>query len=170
MAKPRAWGVSQLDRQSLEQSTRTAVAAVVSILVARALKLPEYYWAPITTFVVMQSTLGAALGVSKDRIVGTALGAAAGAFLASHFGSNTIVFGAAVLILGLVCAALRVGSSAFRFSGITAAVVMLIPRNAPPWLVATHRFIEVSIGVAVGLVVTALWPEHGAAPGPNPAT
>jgi len=26
--------------------------------------------------------------------------------------------------------------------------------------VAVHRFIEVSIGIAVGLIVTVLWPER----------
>ena len=158
VANPRPWGVSQLDWQSLEQSTRTAIAAVAAILVAREIKLSEYYWAPITTLVVMQSTLGAALGVSRDRIIGTALGAAAGALLAPHFGSDTIIFGVAVLVLGLICAVLRIGSSAYRFSGITAAIIMLIPRSGAAWLVATDRFIEVSVGVAVGLLLTAVWP------------
>jgi uncharacterized membrane protein YgaE (UPF0421/DUF939 family) len=163
MEQSRSWSVPQLNRQSLEHSTRTAVAAVASILVARAIRLPEYYWAPITTLVVMQSTLGAALTVSGQRVAGTALGAAAGALLAPRFGSDVVVFGAAVLVLGMVCAMLQVGSSAYRFSGITLAIVMLIPRDHPAWLVATHRFVEVSMGVAVGLLVTAIWPERGRA-------
>jgi len=162
MGDPQGWGVTQLNRQSLVQSTRTTIAAIGSILVARALGLPEYYWAPITTFVVMQSTLGAALDISRDRLIGTALGAATGALLAPHFGSNSIMFGTAVLVLGLICAALRVGRSAYRFSGITLAVVMLMPRSEPPWLAATHRFVEVSIGVLIGLAVTALWPAREA--------
>jgi hypothetical protein len=28
------------------------------------------------------------------------------------------------------------------------------------WIVALHRFIEVSIGLVVGLLLTILWPEH----------
>jgi uncharacterized membrane protein YgaE (UPF0421/DUF939 family) len=157
-----AWRIGPVDRRSLENSTRTAIAAVVSIVVAHAFRLPEYYWAPITTLVVMQSTLGAALSVSSERIVGTALGAAAGALLAPRFGSSVIVFGAAVLALGMICSVLRVGRSAYRFSGITLAIVMLITRDRPAWLVSTHRFIEVTIGVAVGLALTALWPEREA--------
>ena len=158
---PSTWPV---DRQTLEQSLRTAVAAVASTLVARTIKLPEYYWAPITTFVVMQSTLGAALEVSGQRIAGTALGAALGAVLAPRFGPSVVVFGIAVITLGLICAVLRVGNSAYRFSGITLAIMMLIPRDNPAWLVAAHRFTEVSVGVAIGLVVTALWrdPKPGA--------
>jgi uncharacterized membrane protein YccC len=64
-------------------SARTAVAAVVSLLVAQLFRLPEAYWAPITTLVITQSSLGAALTVSWQRLVGTALGAVVGAIVAS---------------------------------------------------------------------------------------
>jgi hypothetical protein len=59
----------------------------------RALELPEAYWATITTLIIMQSTLGAALAVSEQRFAGTALGAVMGALLTTYFGSNLIVFG-----------------------------------------------------------------------------
>jgi len=58
----------------LVHSARTAVAALASLLVARLFRLPEAYWAPITTLVITQSSLGAALAVSWQRFVGTALG------------------------------------------------------------------------------------------------
>ena len=45
-------------------SLRTAIAGVASLLVARLFRLPEAYWAPITTMVITQSSLGAALTVS----------------------------------------------------------------------------------------------------------
>lgn len=70
--------------QGLEHPARTTVAAVASLVVAGAFKLPETYWAAITTLVVMQSTLGAAWKVSGQRFAGTALGAAAGAVLAMY--------------------------------------------------------------------------------------
>src|SRR6267378_7237494 len=41
-------------------SARTAVAAVVSVAAARLVRLPEAYWAPVTTLVITQSSLGAA--------------------------------------------------------------------------------------------------------------
>ena len=66
----------RLGRRALVHSARTAVAAVVSLVVARGLALPEAYWATITTLIIMQSTLGAALTVSEQRLAGTALGAA----------------------------------------------------------------------------------------------
>ncbi|MGA3028179.1 MAG: hypothetical protein ABSF98_25810 [Bryobacteraceae bacterium] len=47
---------------------------------------------------------------------------------------------------------------AYRFAGITLAIVLLIGRPGAAWLIAAHRFIEVSIGIAVGLAFAAVWP------------
>src|SRR5439155_7877560 len=68
---------------SVVHSIRTAIAATISLAVARLFGLPEAYWAAIATLVVMQSTLGATLLISVERIAATALGALAGAFLAT---------------------------------------------------------------------------------------
>jgi fusaric acid resistance family protein len=63
---------------SLVLAARTAVAAVVSYLIARLFRLPEAYWAPISTVIGMGSTLGAALPVSVQHFAGTAIGAGVG--------------------------------------------------------------------------------------------
>ena len=152
----------RLNRHALVHSTRTAIAATASLLVARALGLPEAYWAAITTLIIMQSTLGAALAVSEQRLAGTALGAALAALLATYFGSNMIVFGLGVFATGLICAALRLGE-AYRMASVTLAIVMLIGRTKSGWIVAAHRFVEVSVGIAVGLALTAVWPHDDAA-------
>ncbi len=156
----------KVTRQDVIHAARTTVAAIVSLLIARLFKLPEAYWAAITTLVVMQSTFGAAFTVSWQRFAGTALGAGAGALFDTYFGSNTAVFAAGIFILGIICAALRLDRAAYRFAGITLAIVMLIAHAQPAWEVAVHRFIEVSLGIAVGLALTALWPE---APAPSSA-
>jgi uncharacterized membrane protein YgaE (UPF0421/DUF939 family) len=145
-------------RVILIHSARTAVAAVASVLVARLFRLPELYWAPITTIVITQSSLGA-LTVSWQRFVGTALGAAVGAIVASHFGPDLLVLGASVFVLGLICPLALADRSAYRFGGITLAIVLLIPRTGPAWVTAFHRFAEVSIGIGVALMLTLIWPE-----------
>jgi hypothetical protein len=61
--------VESVVRPVVVHSARTAVAAVASVLVARLFRLPEAYWAPITTLVITQSSLGAALTVSWQRLV-----------------------------------------------------------------------------------------------------
>jgi uncharacterized membrane protein YgaE (UPF0421/DUF939 family) len=156
-AKKRTWPI--VDKREIVHAIRTAVAAVVSFLVARWFRLPEAYWAAIATMIVMQSTLGAAWTVSKDRLAGTALGAVAGALLGTYAGQNIFVFGAGLFALGVLCAILRIERSAYRYAGITLIIVMLVARTEPAWIIATHRFIEMSVGLAVGLIVTAVWPE-----------
>ncbi|MGO9614152.1 MAG: FUSC family protein [Dissulfurispiraceae bacterium] len=141
-------------------STRTAVAAVASLLVARLLQLPEAYWAPITTLVITQSSLGTAFTVSWQRFVGTALGALVGAIVASHFGPHVLVFGTCVFILGLLCAVARSDRSAYRFGGVTLAIVLLVPRTGSAWRIAFHRFAEVTVGLGVALILAWVWPER----------
>src|SRR5271154_2821571 len=65
----------RMDQKEVLHSIRPAVAAVGSLLIAQFCRLPESYWAAVTAIVIMQSTLGAAWTVSKQRFAGTALGA-----------------------------------------------------------------------------------------------
>jgi uncharacterized membrane protein YgaE (UPF0421/DUF939 family) len=136
------------------------MAATLSLAAARLFGLPEAYWAAIATLVVMQSTLAATLVISIERIVATAIGAASGAFVASYFAGNFLLFAATVFALGLLCAALRMEKTAYRYASVTLAIIVLIPRSNPAWIVAIHRFVEVSVGIVVALAVTAVWPER----------
>jgi len=58
---------------SVGHSIRTAIAATIPLAAARLFGLPEAYWAATATLVVMQSTLGATLLISVERIAATAL-------------------------------------------------------------------------------------------------
>jgi uncharacterized membrane protein YgaE (UPF0421/DUF939 family) len=156
-------GIGWMRWPAVVQSARTAVAAIASLLVARMFRLQEAYWAPITTLVIAQTSLGGALTVSWQRFFGTAIGAVVGAIVGSRFGGSALVFGVGVFVLGLVFAVLRADRSAYRFGGITMAVVLLIPRTGPAWRIALYRFAEVSIGIAVALLLAAVWPEKEAA-------
>ena len=151
-------------KQSLVHPARTTLAAVLALLAARLLTLPEAYWAPISTLIVMQSTLGAALTISGQRLAGTALGCAAGALLVGGFGPSLPAYGGGVFALGLLCVALGLDRPAYRFAGVTLTVIMLAAHAEAAWLAAVHRFVEVSVGIAVGVVVTAIWPDAEAGP------
>ena len=159
MAKVNLWKWDRENLPSVKDSARTAVAGTVSFLVARFCQLPEAYWAAIATLVVMQSTLGATLTISVERIAATALGALAGALLAAYFGQNLIAFAAAVFVLGLLCAVFRLERNAYRYAGITLTIIALIPRSDAAWVIALHRFAEVTLGIVVALALTAIWPE-----------
>ena len=148
---------SDLTPETLLDAARTTVAAVVSLLLARTLRLPEYYWAPISTIVIIQSTINPRT-VAWQRFAGTALGAALGALIATFFSPNAVVYGAAIFLCGALCSLLRL-RGAYRFAAITLSIVLLITRGRPAWIVASHRFVEVSLGIAVALAVTQLWPD-----------
>ena len=154
------WIRSSENPSTFVHAFRTALAALISLLAARWLRMPEAYWAPISTMIVMQSTLGASLPISVQRFAGTTVGAAAGALVAMRYPFNALAFALAVLGLGLLCALFRVERAAYRYAGITLAIVLLVARNESAWVAATHRFIEVTLGIVVGLVITVAWPER----------
>ncbi len=143
-----------IDRKTLFDSARTALATLVSLLLARALKLPEFYWAPISTVVIMQSTIDPLQG-AWQRFVGTALGAALGAVVATFLGRTSIVYAAGIFLCGILAWVLR-SWSAYRVAAITFSIVVLISRGTA-WVFAWHRFLEVSLGIAVALVATLIW-------------
>ncbi len=110
MAHRKKWKWPRLRRQDAAHAARTAAAAAISLEIAYLLRLPEPYWATITTLIVMQSTLGPA------------------------------------------------------FAGSTLAMVRLVSWAKPAWVIEVHRFVEVSVGIAAGLILTALWPGEDVAP------
>jgi uncharacterized membrane protein YccC len=130
------------------------------MLLAQMLKLPEFYWAPISTIVILLSTINP-FTLAWQRFAGTALGAVLGALIATSMHPAWspllwLVYGLGIFVAGILSALLRIGT-AYRFTAITLTIVLLIPHAASPWVVAWHRFIEVSLGIAVALAVTAIW-------------
>jgi uncharacterized membrane protein YccC len=154
------WSWDEKNLPSLTHALRTAGAATASVIIARFVGTPEAYWPAIATLVVMQSTLGATLTLSIERIVATAVGASVGAVEANFFGANLIAFAAAIVLLGFLSKPFRLEKTAYRYASITLAIIVLIPRANPAWIVALHRFIEVSVGILVALAMVAIWPEH----------
>ncbi len=154
--------LSGVNRDSVMDSLRTTIAAVAALLLARLLKMPEYYWAPISTIVVVQSTIPPRT-LGWQRFVGTALGAVLGAAIATFFSPSAWVYAVGIFLCGMLAWLLRVGG-AYRFAAITLSIILLINRGRPPWIVAWHRFLEVSLGIAVALLVTTVWPLAKKAP------
>jgi uncharacterized membrane protein YccC len=151
--------VARKNPVSLSHAARTAAIAVVSFLVAKLFRLPEAYWAAITTLIVVQSPV-TAMSVSTQYFAGTAVGAAIGGWAGTYFPGSVIVFGVCVLVIGILLTPFRAERSAYRYASITLAIVMLVPSHSG-WIAALHRFLEVSVGIAVGLAINAIWPERG---------
>ena len=160
MPRMKLWSWQKENLPSIRHSVRTALAATASVIVARLVQMPEAYWAAIATLVVMQSNLGATLTLSIERVIATALGASVGALEAHYFGANLIAFLVAIVLIGLLSYGFRLEKTAYRYASVTLAIIVLIPRSNPAWIIALHRFIEVSVGIIVALIVIGLWPER----------
>ncbi|MGA7853555.1 MAG: FUSC family protein [Candidatus Acidiferrales bacterium] len=142
----------------IRQAVQTATAGVLAMYLSRYLGLPEGYWAAITAVIVVQASLGAALKESWVRVAATAIGAAVAIPVVSYFGRSLLIFGAALFVTVLVCSSLRL-TAGLRVAGTTVAIIMLIPRPGTPWGPGIHRFLEVSFGIIVALVVAKfVWP------------
>jgi len=147
-------------KKKLRYPTRITLAAVTALVAARILGFPEVYWAPVSAVIVVQSDFGASLAISAQRLAGTALGAFAGALLAANLGRGVFTFGLGIFGIGLLSMAVRLERPANRFAAIAFAIVFLVVRSESVWVIALHRFLEVSVGIVAGLLLSAAWPER----------
>ena len=154
------WTWKKENLPSVWHAVRTAIAATLSVLLARLVGMPEAYWAVIATLVVMQSPLSSTVPLAIQRIVASALGASLGAIESAYFGANLIAFALTIFVLGLISLVLRLERVGYSYASITLAIIVLIPRAEVPWIAAAHRFAEVSLGILVALAVVAAWREE----------
>ena len=154
------WTAKKENLPSIAHAIRTTIAATLSVLLARLVRMPEAYWAVIATIVVMQSPLNSTLPLAIQRIVASALGALFGAIESTYFAANLMAFAIAIFVLGLVSLVFQLERVGYSYAGITLAIIVLIPRAEAPWIAAVHRFAEVSLGILVALTVVAVWREE----------
>jgi len=144
----------------LKHAIKTAIAAVSCVYLARWLKIPEAYWAVITAIIVLQSNIGATLNASWTRLIGTAIGAVTGGVFVEFVGTGALAFGLALVLVVMICDFSGLTDS-YRLAGVTLAIVMLINRLGPTWIVAGERFLQVALGIIVGVIVSiAIWPSR----------
>jgi uncharacterized membrane protein YccC len=153
------WTWQKENLPSVWHAVRTAIAATLSVVLARLVALPEAYWAVIATLVVMQSPLSSTVPLAIQRIVASALGASLGIIESTYFGANLVAFALTVFVLGLLSMAFRLERVGYSYAGMTLAIIVLIQRPEAPWITAAHRFAEVSLGILVALAVVAVWRE-----------
>jgi uncharacterized membrane protein YgaE (UPF0421/DUF939 family) len=143
-------------RPAIKQAFITAVTAVSCLYITEWFKLPQGFWAVMSAIVVMQSDAKATISASWMRVAGTFVGALVGGLFLALWGNHVWAFGAAVGLVVLICALLKLMES-YRIAAVTVAVVMLMGNSASPWTTAAYRFLEVSFGILVSLLISALF-------------
>jgi uncharacterized membrane protein YccC len=141
-------------RRLLIDAAKTAIAAALCWWIALRFGLHDGYWGAISAIIVLQSNFGATISASRDRILGTIIGATFG-FAFSLFGTLPWNFILAVLFAIVLCGLLGLRNSS-RLAGVTIAIVMLVPATGTHWLLALHRVGEVFLGIFVAVVVSTL--------------
>jgi uncharacterized membrane protein YccC len=141
-------------KRLLIDAAKTALAAALTWWIALQFGLHDGYWGAISAIIVLQSNFGATISASRDRILGTMIGAAFG-FAFSLFGVLPWNFILAVLSAIIVCGLLGLRNSS-RLAGVTISIVMLVQKTGPHWLLALHRVSEVFLGIIVAIIVSTL--------------
>ena len=146
-------------RLQLILALRVTVAALLAFVLAQILHLHLPLWAVLTSLIVTQMSLGRSIKVASDYLVGTFGGVAYGGALAILIPHESEWALLAVLALAVAPLAFVASFRAnFNVLPITAIIVLLVPsmQHVSPAASAMDRVLEVSVGGAVGFVVSFL--------------
>ena len=146
-------------RLQLILALRVTVGALLAFAVAQVLHLHLPLWAVLTSLIVTQMSLGRSVKVASDYLIGTFGGVAYGgavAILIPHESEWALL---AVLALAVAPLAFIASFRAnFNVLPVTAIIVLLVPsmQHVSPAASALDRVLEVTVGGAVGFVVSFL--------------
>jgi uncharacterized membrane protein YccC len=143
-------------------AVRVAAACAATFAIMRILNIPGGQWAVFTTVIVMQTSIGGTIAQAVERLIGTMVGAVAGA--AAVYAQE--VSGAdQVLVLSILVAfvAFVAGSRPTLRAAPLTAVIMLVahPAELEPAIAALYRVGEILLGGVTGVAATLLiFPAH----------
>jgi uncharacterized membrane protein YccC len=132
----------------------SACAALIAFVPAHAIGLRESFWSAITAISVAQTEFRATQSTARDQFIGAAVGGIAGLATFLALGQSLLVYGLAVVLAMLACWALNV-ASASRLAGITATIILLVPRVGSAESMFVSRLLEVGWGICAA--VATVW-------------
>jgi Fusaric acid resistance protein family len=135
-------------------AVKTAMAAGLCYWLARLAGLQDGYWGSISAIIVLQSNVGSTVTASRDRLIGTLIGAAFGAVF-SLLGDGLWVYLLAVVAAMVACSLLGLKNSS-RLAAVTVTILLLVHRTGSNWTLPLHRVLEVLLGIVVALAISAL--------------
>jgi uncharacterized membrane protein YccC len=148
---------NNFERAHLWHSVRILVACGLAYGAAKLIGLREEYWALVTAVVVTQPGLHETLSASRDRVLGTLIGALVGlaVIAAGQWGASTLaLFWVAMIPLSILTAI----KPSLRMGCVTLIIVVLVPATGSPFARPFERIIESLLGVLVSIAVCAVTP------------
>ena len=146
--------LNQEKRRLLLLAAKTTFAAALCYWVAGLMGMKDGYWGSITAIIVMQSNVGSTITASRDRLIGTLIGAGFGAVF-SLLGDGLGPYILAVIVAMSACSLLGLKNSS-RLAGVTVSILMLVHHGGSSWILPLHRVLEVLLGILVALAVSTL--------------
>jgi uncharacterized membrane protein YccC len=154
-ADPKESGFLTFEKRAMMLlAVKTALAAGLCYWLAKLAGLQDGYWGSISAIIVLQSNVGSTVTASRDRLIGTLIGAAYGAAF-SFLGEGIWPYLAAVIISMMTCSLLGLKNSS-RLAGVTVTILMLVHRTGSNWTMPFHRVLEVLLGIVVALGISTL--------------
>ncbi|WP_240702486.1 FUSC family protein [Trinickia terrae] len=156
-----AWRAS---RERVAFAAKVTCSVALAVLAAHALHLSNTWWAAITGYTVMQSSLAGSVLRGFHRVLGTVLGALVGALAGTWTGGLPWLFVPVLGVFGGACVYRAIGSQAsyaWILGAITALMVafqahILVTMKASAAFAAL-RVIEVIVGTLACVAVSAMF-------------
>jgi uncharacterized membrane protein YgaE (UPF0421/DUF939 family) len=148
------WEQKNFGTQALG-SFKTGLAAVLCVWLGDRVGLIHSYWAAVSAIVVMGFDNTLTFASCRDRVLGTAIGAFLGWCTCYIWHGHYLVYGLAVALCIFVCSAFAF-DKAGRLAAVTLSIIVLIKIDGGPAQAAVARFLEVTFGIVVALIVTLL--------------
>ncbi|RFU44654.1 aromatic acid exporter family protein [Paraburkholderia sp. DHOC27] len=140
---------------------QAVVGASAAYWIATMLNAEQPFWAAITAIAVSQHSYVDTRKLSRDQFIGAMVGGVCGLAGAVLGGDHFVAYCVTVAAAIILCWAWNIGSAA-RLGGITATIMLLVPRVGPPWQVALLRLGEVTLGTVCAMLVCWIigWTER----------
>ena len=131
---------------------QAVAGASLAFWMAHLLNAEQPFWAAITAIAVSQHSYVDTRKLSRDQFIGAMVGGVCGLAGALLGGGEFIAYVPTVAAAIIICWGANIGSAA-RLGGITATIMLLVPRIGPPWEVALIRLGQVTLGTVSALLV-----------------
>ena len=157
-----------LKNKNVKRAAKTALSAVIAVLICYSLNLGDALFAGITAMIMLQPNLGATIKKGLLRSCGTLVGFFLSIFVFGFFVQNHIAYSIAIfLIMGVVFykKATAKYSYAWYLVGLTYIIITMVgimEPTSPDILinVAVYRTANVVIGILVSLIIDIyVWPD-----------
>ncbi len=153
----RPWNLSlhPIPRHQISHYLKVAIALGITLAIINLTRLEYGYYAVIALVIALQPTLGKGLTASKQRVLGTGIGAVVATLLVHTLGSHPFTVGLGIALTMLICDALGMTMAGYKGGCFLVTIALMIHRTDPNSYI-WGRFSETLLGIIIALLFTLL--------------